>query len=89
MALSTASNEAIWLRNLMIETLLYAEQPIQVYCDNESAITLSENAKFSPSTKHLMAKSVAIKELIDKKQLKVNFKNTKDMTADMLQREMI
>lgn len=68
----------------MIETRLFAEKPILLNCDNLSAISLSENAKFSGTTKHLIAKYAAIKELVDAKQLKVEHVSTKDMLAESL-----
>jgi hypothetical protein len=46
MAASSVSCEAIWLRKLVAESIDETLEPIVIYCDNQSCITLSKNRVF-------------------------------------------
>lgn len=56
MALSHASQEAIYLKNFREELGLNSNQQITLYCDNKSVINLSQNDIFHPRTKHIDVK---------------------------------
>lgn len=53
LSLSSAVQEAIWLRSFCMSINLQGEEPIKVYCDNKGAIELGKNARFSARTKHI------------------------------------
>ena len=52
-ALSHATKEAIWLRNLLREILSLEDKPMLVHCDNQGAIVLSKDDRFHQRTKHI------------------------------------
>lgn len=54
-ALSEASKEAIWLRNLVGE-FGYKQEAVELFCDSESAIALSKNNVHHERTKHVQNK---------------------------------
>src|SRR3954453_738669 len=52
MAMCQATNEAIWLRQLLTELGLHQES-IQIHADNKSAIALGKNPEFHKRSKHI------------------------------------
>ncbi|MCO5613209.1 hypothetical protein L7F22_067485 [Adiantum nelumboides] len=63
-AMTLALKEGIWLKHLLMETTLFTNQPLQLLCDNMSAIMLARNLKHSEKTKHIAMKLQFIMELI-------------------------
>ena len=53
MATSTASCEAIWLRKLLLNLLKKRMESIEIMCDNQSCLKLSENPVFHDWLKHI------------------------------------
>ncbi|KAL0444457.1 UNVERIFIED_CONTAM: hypothetical protein Slati_2168400 [Sesamum latifolium] len=49
-AATMATQECLWIRRLIREN---ANHPIQIFCDNESAIKLAENPVFHARSKHI------------------------------------
>lgn len=85
LALSAATQEALWLRRLAIElVIMKPDQPLVIYCDNKGAIDLSKNSRFSARTKHIDVRHQFIKEKIEKKEIQVKFVPSTDMVADAL-----
>ena len=84
LALSSTTQEAIWMRNFCLELYLIDPGPITVPCDNTGAIDLGKNPQFSPRTKHINIRHHFVKENIDNKEIEVNFTSTRDMMADSL-----
>ena len=52
-ALSQATQEAVWLRRLLSEIGYLTNTPTTVFEDNQGAIELSKNARFHNRTKHI------------------------------------
>ena len=53
MALSLATQEAIWLRRLLENVGVKQKESTVIYEDNQGAIQLSRNPKFHNRTKHI------------------------------------
>jgi hypothetical protein len=53
MALAKATTEAIWIQKLLSELGFPQTDPTIIYCDNQSAIALSENPKYHSCSKHV------------------------------------
>jgi hypothetical protein len=51
--LSTATQEAIWLRRLMGDLNKGTEEPTVIYEDNQGAIALAKNPRYHNRTKHV------------------------------------
>ena len=84
LALLTAAQEAIWLRNLCIELQIQAEKPILIMCDNKGALDLSKDHHFSPRTKHINLRQHFIKQKIEGKIIKLEYLPSSKMLADIL-----
>lgn len=84
MALSSATQEALWLRGLASEIGLKTEHPTLIHCDNRSAIQLSETANYSARTKHIDTRHHFLREKITEGKIKLLHLPSVEMPADML-----
>jgi hypothetical protein len=85
-ALSEATNEATYLRQL-IEEIGYRElvgTMITIYNDNMSAIKLTQNPMFHKSTKHIGIRIHNVRQQVEEGKLKVEYTPTEEMVADIL-----
>ena len=92
MALTEATKELIWIRNLLA-ALGYindntksssASTPTQLYSDNQSAIALAKNPVSHARAKHIDIRHHFIREAIQDKIIWVQYIPTTEMTADSL-----
>lgn len=83
MALSSATQEAIWLKQLLQEIGENIDS-VEIHCDNKSAINIAHNQLYSPRTKHIDIRHHFIKEKIRDGLVKIKYLNTENMVADSL-----
>jgi transposase InsO family protein len=85
-SLTHASKEAVWLRSLLGDILnkSYAIKPLDLHCDNQSAISLVRNSMFHSRTKHIAIRYHYIRELYEEGAIDVIYRATDDMPADLL-----
>ena len=84
MALSSAAQEAVWLRRLLNDIGLTQETPSLIYEDNRGAIQLSKNAKFHNRTKHIDISVHFVQEKVNDQVINVDNCQTEDMMADIM-----
>lgn len=84
MALSSASQEVIWLRNLMLSCGQVLEKPTIIYEDNLPAIGLAKNPQFHGRAKHISIRYHFTREQVLEGTLELNYCKTDEMIADML-----
>jgi transposase InsO family protein len=84
MALSEIACETIWLRQLLAEIEGKPQEETLIFCDNQSAIKLSKSEAYRPRTKHIDIRHHHIRQLIDRKVMRVQHLSTKIMIADSL-----
>ena len=86
-----AAKEATWVRHLLSE--LYSprvlDYPINVHCDNRSAIELVKNTTFHSRTKHIAIRYHYIREAFNDGILSLTHRGTDDMPADMFTKALI
>ena len=83
-ALSQATQEAIWMRKLLSDIGCKSEEPTTMYEDNQGAIEISKNAKFHNRTKHIDVRFNFIREKVSTNEVKVVYLSTEDMLADIM-----
>lgn len=87
MAMSSSTQEAIWLKNLYNDIFGNRKriEQITIFGDNQSAIALSDKTtSFHPRTKHIDIRHHFIREHIHNGDVKFIYTNTDNMTADFL-----
>ena len=78
----SASNEAVWLKQLM-EDLGNHQKTITIHEDNQACIALSKNPQDHKRTKHIQIKYHVIRDYVNKGIIKLVYCPTKDQLADM------
>ena len=53
-------------------------KPMVIYCDNTSAIKIRKNAVMHTKTKHIAIKYYYVRELVQGKEVKMEYINTKE-----------
>ena len=65
LALSVATQEAIWLKDLACDlNIISEEKSIPIFSDSQGAIQLAKNGNYSPKTKHIIPKYNFVKDYI-------------------------
>lgn len=84
MALSETTKEAIWLRALMTEFDTQTGQlPVTINEDNQAALQLVADQRFSERTKHVAIRHFFVREQAACGTIKVKYCSTEHMLADM------
>ena len=82
-AANESAKEAVWLRRLLDELTQREAKPMQLYCDNQSAIRLVKNPEFHQRTKHIEVKYYYIRDQQEKGCINVEYVATEDQLADI------
>src|SRR5277367_6281473 len=78
-----ASKEAIWLRTLLSSIGLSPTSATPLLCDNNAAITLSEDPAFHARVKHFDIRYHSLRERVQSNDISLSYVNTKDNIADI------
>ncbi len=81
-ALSFATQEAIWLRHLLENIGMKEDGPSTIFEDNNGAIELSKNPKFHDRTKHIDVAHHFVREQVAMNNISVKYCSTQNMLAD-------
>ena len=84
MALSSAAQEAVWMRELVSDL---GNSPINstvIFEDNQSAISMAKNPQYHGRTKHINIKYHFIREQVANGTICLKYCKTEDMLADLL-----
>ena len=58
-------------------------EPVTLYCDNTSAINISKNPVMHTKTKHIAIKYHYVRELVQDKEVKMEYVHKKEKIADI------
>ena len=83
-AASDASKEAVWLRKLVSGLFGDKLKTTVVHCDNQSCIKLTENLVFHNRSKHIDTKYHYIRDLVQRKTVKLQYIATSEQVVDIL-----
>ena len=84
MALSSSTREALWLRTFFLELGLPFESPLNIFVDNQSAISFAQNSGFHACSKHIDIRHHFICENITSNQVSVTYCASEENAADIL-----
>ena len=82
-ALSTCTQEAIWLQKLLHDLKLSDNKPMLIHEDNQSALCLSKNNKGHTRAKHIEIKFHYCREMVSAGKIKLQYCPSADMLADI------
>lgn len=83
-ALSETVKEALWLNRLALSLNTVSEGTFEVRCDNQAAIQMVENPKFSHRTKHIDVRYHLLRDWQSKQYIKLKYEPTETNAADLL-----
>jgi hypothetical protein len=83
-AVTHAAKEALWIHMFIAEITRPLTQPVILYCDNQSAISVSKNNQFKSWTKHIDIQYHFVRDVIKRGLISIYYCPTGDMPADML-----
>ena len=83
-AAHTACKQIIWARNFLSELGFPQQQPTKLFEDNQSTIRLLNQPGNNGRTKHIALRFNIIREMVDARQISVQYLPTTDMTSDIL-----
>ena len=83
MALSSAAQEALWLRQLTAELRSPPATATTIFEDNQSAIAMKKNPQFHGHAKHIAIKYHFIREQVQNGTIKLKYCPTSQMLADI------
>ena len=83
-ALASAAQEAVWVRQLLTDLRSNPEEATRIYEDNQSAICLAKNPQFHGRAKHIGIKYHFIREQVENGNVELSYYRTEEMVADML-----
>ena len=82
--MSSATQEAIWLRRLMKDFGKQTDAPTTIYEDNQGAIELAKNAKYHSRTKYIDICHHFVRERVVSNEIRVIYCRSEDMVADIM-----
>ena len=88
MALASAAQEAIWMRQLATDLGSNPTGATVIFEDNQSAIRMAKNPQFHGRAKHIGIKFHFIREQVNTGTVELNYCPTEEMVADMLTKSL-
>lgn len=78
--------DVLWLQNVFLELKCtdYISKPINIFCDNQTAIQWMKNAKSSTKTCHVNLKFLFVRDEIKNETITVLYVSMNEMIADCL-----
>jgi transposase InsO family protein len=83
-AATSAGQEIIWLRNLLLELGFPCSAASPLLVDNQSAISVAKNPEHHGRMKHLDLRFFWLRGAVQRKQISVSYVPTADQVADLL-----
>jgi hypothetical protein len=82
-AKTTCCTQVLWMKQTLTDIKVEYDEPIPIYCDNTSAISISKNPVMHSKMKHIPIKYHFLQEQVVEKNIKVEYVGTKEQVADI------
>ena len=83
-AVTHAAKEALWIRMFLSEITRPLTQLVTIFCDNQSAISVSKNDQFHARMKHINIKYHFVRDIAEHALISIHYCPGSEMLADML-----
>lgn len=91
MSMTSAMQEALWLKRFEMEIFRTAPKTMTLYCDNQGALHLAKNQNYHARTKHIDVRKYFIQDHMltdglqtDDAKIQLEYKPTNEMIADIM-----
>jgi hypothetical protein len=85
-ATTTCCTQVLWMKQTLTDIQVEYDEPIPIYCDNTSAISISKNQVMHPKMKHIPIKYHFLWEQVAEKNIRVEYVGTKEQVADIFKK---
>ena len=82
-AIASTASELIWIKQLLKDMGITSDQPMKMYCDNNSARHIALNPVFHERTKHIEVDCHFIREKVQAKEIETPFVRSEYQLADV------
>jgi hypothetical protein len=82
-AAATCCTQVPWMKQTLTDIQVEYDDPIPIYCDNTSAISISKNLVMHSKTKHIPIKYHFLQEKVAENNIRVEYVGTKEQVADI------
>jgi hypothetical protein len=82
-AATTCCTQVLWMKQTLTDIQVEYDEPIPIYCDNTSTISISKNLVMHSKTKHIPIKYHFLQEQVAEKNIRVEYVGTKEQVADI------
>lgn len=87
-ALGSATQEAIWLCQLLSDLKVNVEQPTEIFEDNQGSIAMAKNPVGHKRTKHIDIRLHFIREAVKAGTIRLSYCPTNEMVADIFTKSL-
>ena len=87
-ALFKATQQVLWLNSMYQQFRLTLPDPIDIYCDSQSALAMAKGEHVHKAAKHIDIKIHAVRERVTRKQLVLSWISTGDNFADVMTKSL-
>ena len=82
-ATTTCCTQVLWMKQTLTDIHVEYDEPIPIYCDNKSAISISKNLVMHSKMKHIPIKYHFLREHVAEKNIRVEYMGTKEKVVDI------
>ena len=83
MAIAVNFSNVIWFKQLLAGMKIEIKDSVVIFSDNTSAINISKNLVMHTKNKHIAIKYYCLGELVQDKEVRLEYVNTKEKIADI------
>ena len=82
-AATTCCTQVLWMKKTLKDIHVEYNEPIPIYCDNKSVISISKTPVMHSKTKHILIKYHFLWERVVEKNIRVEYMGTKEQVEDI------
>jgi hypothetical protein len=87
-ATTSCCTKVIWLKQTLIDIPVEYDNPIPIYCDNTSAISILKNLVMHSKMKHIPIKYHFLRKQVAENNIRVEYVGTKEQVADIFKKPL-
>ena len=87
-ALGSATQEAIWLRQLLSDLKVNVQEPTELLEDNQGSIAMAKNPVGHKRTKHIDIRHHFVRECVQAGIIRISYCSTQEMVADIFTKSL-
>ena len=87
-AVANNYNQVMWMKQMLKDIRIEFAEPIIIYCDNTSIVSMFKNLVLHSKTNHISIKYNVLREKVIEKDIRLEYLNTKDQIANIFMKPL-